>query len=376
MSGSPLHPSDRYHRQMLLAGIGEEGQQQLARTHIALVGCGALGCTIADLLVRAGIGRLTLIDRDLVELTNLQRQTLYTEDDARLAKPKAEAARDRLRLVNDNVTIDAYADDFNALNAERYLKGADLLLDGLDNFETRYLLNDLAVKHHLPYVYGGAVGTTGMSMVILPHSTAAKPSWSGHIGWRPGQSTPCLRCLFPEAPPPGSTPTCDTAGVLGPVVSLVAARQAMEAIKLCVGAIDAVDTRLHSFDGWNNEDRSFDVSSAWREGTCPTCASGAFEYLDDQATSGATSLCGRNAVQITPPADRSSQRMDLHALADRLAPFGEFRCNDSLLRGELRRDGDDADPLELTVFPNGRTIIKGTSEPEVARAIYARYIGT
>jgi adenylyltransferase/sulfurtransferase len=358
---------------MLLPGIGEEGQRQLANAHVLLVGCGALGCTIADLLVRAGIGRLTLVDRDIVEWTNLQRQTLYTEDDAKHGRPKADAARHRLKCINDEVSIEAFIDDFNPLNAERFARGADLIVDGLDNFETRYLLNDLAVHHHLPYIYGGAVGTTGMSMVILPHADRARPAWTSRLAWSDQQATPCLRCLFPEAPPPGSTPTCDTAGVLGPVVSLVAARQSMEAIKLLAGSIDAVDTRLHSFDGWLNEDRAFDVRDAYRGDSCPTCGQGQFDYLNDRATSGTTSLCGRNAVQISPAPDRSNQRMDLSALAGRLAPFGTFRCTDDLLRGDLRVDDET---FELMVFANGRAIIRGTSEPEVARRIYARYIGT
>ena len=363
----------RYQRQMLLAGIGEEGQKQLAQSRVLLVGCGALGCTIADLLARAGVGRLTLIDRDIVEWTNLQRQTLFTEDDARHGRTKADAARLRLRAINDDVAIDAFADDFNARNAERYAHGNDLLIDGLDNFETRYLLNDLAVHHHVPYVYGGAVGMTGMSMVVLPHADAARPAWTGRLAWSDQQATPCLRCLFPEAPPPGTTPTCDTAGVLGPIVTLVAARQAMEAIKLLVGAADAVDTRLHSFDGWLNEERAFDVRSAWQKDRCPTCGAGQFEYLDGDAGSDTTSLCGRNAVQITPSADHGAPGMSLHDLAERLAPFGDFTCSDQVLRGALRTD--DAE-FDVMIFANGRAIIRGTSEPDVARRIYARYIGT
>jgi len=364
---------DRYQRQMLLPGFGDEGQRQIARSHVLLVGCGALGCTIADLLVRAGTGRLTIVDRDIVEWTNLQRQTLFTEDDARCGRPKADAAQRRLREINDDVAIDAWTDDFNARNAERIANGADVIVDGLDNFETRYLLNDLAVRHHLPYVYGGAVGTTGMSMVILPHADVARPAWIGRLAWSEQQATPCLRCLFPEAPPPGTTPTCDTAGVLGPIVSLVAARQAMEVLKLLTGAIERLDTRLHSLDGWRNEARAFDVRSAWRSGECPTCGRGAFEFLEAVGTSGTTSLCGRNAVQITPPPGRTTQGMNLGELAERLAPFGTFRCHDDVLRGELQAD-DGA--YELMIFPNGRAIIRGTSEPDVARRIYARFIGT
>ncbi|MDY7108823.1 MAG: HesA/MoeB/ThiF family protein, partial [Planctomycetota bacterium] len=233
----------RYHRQTLLPQIGEEGQRRLRAAHALVIGCGALGCVMADTLARAGIGALTIIDRDVVDLTNLHRQILFEERDAEEAIPKAEAARARIARLNGDVTVSAHVDDFHHHNAEAYLRRAapDLILDGLDNFATRYLLNDLAVKHGLPLVHGGAVGTRGTVLTILPHPARRAVESRSAILWTAGQATPCLRCVFPEPPAPGTGPTCDTAGVLGPLVMLVAARQAAEAIKLITGDIDAVE---------------------------------------------------------------------------------------------------------------------------------------
>jgi adenylyltransferase/sulfurtransferase len=226
----PADNLDRYHRQTLLPGIGDAGQRRLLATHALIVGCGALGSCLADALARAGVGTLTIVDRDLVEITNLQRQILYDESDVREGMPKAEAAARRLREINSSIDIRPVIDDFDARNAERLSGGADIIIDGLDNFETRYLLNDLAVARGLPYIYGGAVGTQGMSVPILPHPRKRVGS-GGAISWDEEDSTPCLRCIFPDPPPPGSSPTCDTAGVLGPLVSMVAAHQATQALK-------------------------------------------------------------------------------------------------------------------------------------------------
>jgi adenylyltransferase/sulfurtransferase len=374
---------DRYHRQMLLSGWGKEGQRRLARSHALLVGCGALGCVIADALTRAGVGRLTIVDRDVVEITNLQRQVLFTEADVAAQLPKALAAKARLASVNSQVSIEAHVDDFNHRNAEQLLADADVILDGLDNFETRYVLNDAAVKHHRAYVYGGAVGTTGMSLTILPHPLACLSRLADATAqWSDSESTGCLRCVFPDAPPPGTTPTCDTAGVLGPVVNVIASHQASQAIKLLIGANDAVDRSMLTIDLWRNEWRRFDVSGAREAGNCPCCKRGRFEFLEGSATSIATSLCGRNAVQITPPSRAggghgpNANWVDLQELAQRLAAHGRFTRSEHVLRGQLAAEvGSGGEPIELMVFPNGRTIIKGTSEPETARSIYARYIG-
>jgi len=341
------------------------------------VGCGALGTVIADALARAGVGALTIVDRDVVELTNLQRQVLFDEADVREGRPKAVAARDMLARVNSDVEVRALVEDFNFTNAEAIARDADILLDGLDNFQTRYLLNDLSVTLARPYCYGGAVGTTGMACTFLP----APGTNDGAVTWTEAQSTPCLRCVFPEAPPPGSTPTCDTAGVLGSVVGMVAHHQVAQAIKLLTGNIDAVDRSLVTIDAWSNEFRRLDVSRA-RAGDCPCCVERRFEHLPGAVGSAATSLCGRGAVQINPrlAAGRAvggSPGIDLRALAERLRPHGEFTVNDFLLRGALRdeRRDDSDEPVELTVFADGRAIVAGTGRPEFARTIYDRYVG-
>jgi molybdopterin-synthase adenylyltransferase len=395
----------RYHRQMLLPGIGETGQQRLRDCTALLVGCGALGTVIADALTRAGIGRLVIVDRDVVEITNLQRQVLFDERDVEACTPKALAAKAKLQSINRGVAVDAHVDDFNGANAARYVEGVDLILDGLDNFETRYLLNDLAVSRRLPYVYGGAVGTTGMSMTVLPGNVQARrihqadsprrasegqdvnigggdeaAEGAARIVWSDDEATPCLRCVFPDPPPPGASATCDTAGVLGPVVSMVAAQQASEAIKLMTGNISTISRSLLSIDVWSNRVQQFDVSNA-RSESCPCCGHGEFDSLEGGAGSMATSLCGRGAVQVNPMASSAGRAngggINLAALADRLQSHGTFTAGDHLLRGTLIAErGTGGAPIELLVFPNGRAIIKGTDEPDRARTIYAKYIGT
>lgn len=359
----------RYHRQMLLGGIGADGQKRLLEAHALIVGCGALGSCIADTLTRAGVGTITIVDRDVVEVTNLQRQILFDEQDIAHALPKAEAARRKLERINSTVDIHAHVDDFNAGNAEHYARDVDVILDGLDNFETRYLLNDLAVRRGLAYIYGGAVGTTGMQFTILPSSSAPPTRWTAE------QCTPCLRCVFPEAPPPGTSPTCDTVGVLGPAVSIVAARQCTAAIKLLTGNVERIDRRMLSLDVWTNQFRQFELAPEPRE-DCPCCGQGRFDYLEGGGASRATSLCGRDAVQIVPAGRRSDGELDFDALAQRLQPHGAFAITPFLLRGSFSRErGETGRPLELTLFANGRAIIKGTTEPELARTIYARYVG-
>lgn len=369
----------RYHRQMLLPGVGESGQERLLESHALIVGCGALGTMIADTLARAGLGELTIVDRDTVEPTNLQRQVLFDEQDVAQRIPKAEAARLKLGRINSDVTVHAHVDDFNHRNAERLAEGADLILDGLDNFETRYLLNDLAVRLGLPYLYGGAVATGGMSMPILPHPDhrAAEPK-RARVRWTAAEATPCLRCVFPDAPAPGVTATCDTAGVLGPAVSIIAAHQATQAIKLLTGNLAALDRTLLSIDVWTNETRRFNVSGARSADRCPCCGRGELVYLAGRAGSTTTALCGRNAVQITPDrATGAGATLDLAALAERLARHGRFEHNGYLLHGLFSGEtGGAGDPVELTLFPDGRAIIKGTPEPETARSIYARYVGS
>ena len=368
---------DRYHRQILLPGIGEPGQRALLGGHALIVGCGALGTMIADALARAGVGTLSIVDRDTVELTNLQRQVLFDESDVEGMMPKAEAARNKLSAVNAGVTVHAHVDDFNHTNAERYLGDADVIVDGLDNFETRYLLNDLAVKHGVPYLYGGAVATGGMSMPVLGHSRHRAGEGRSSVRWPDEQATPCLRCVFPEPPPPGAAATCETAGVLGPAVSVIAAHQVMQVIKLLTGNLDAVDRSLMSADVWQNRTQRFDVTRAAND-ACPCCGQGRFEYLEGKATSSTTSLCGRNAVQISPGGTAQRQgRLDLGELAARLGAHGEFTHNGYLLHGRFAAERDGrGEPVELTLFPDGRAIIKGTTEPDTAKSIYAKYVGS
>ena len=341
----------RYHRQMLLEGIGVEGQRRLLSSHALIVGVGALGCVSADLLARAGVGRITLVDRDVVEVTNLQRQVLFDERDAADAVPKAEAARRRLAAVNSEIEIHAVVADFEHRRAEKIALGGllgrpDAILDGTDNFETRYLLNDLAVKHGVPYCYAGAVATTGMAMIIVPGET------------------PCLRCLFEEPPPAGSAPTCDTVGVLGATVAITGAYQAGEAIKILSGNAGRLSGSLLEFDQWANTRRRLDIGAMKRD-DCPCCAHKRFEYLGGERAGSTVGLCGQNAVQV---ACGTEGRVDLDALAARLRAHGAFERTAFLVRGEV-------EGLGLTVFGDGRAIVSGTDRPDLARSIYAKYVG-
>jgi len=343
---------------MLLPGVGEGGQRRLGASRAVLVGCGALGSVVADSLARAGIGRLTIIDRDLVEFSNLQRQMLFDETDAREARPKAEAAAARIKAVNSAITVVPIVADLNPRNAEDHVDGSSVLIDGTDNFQTRYLLNDLSVKRGIPLVYGGVVGTTGMTMTIVPASAGAP------------LATPCLRCIFPEPPPPGVSPTCDTVGVLGPMAGVVASIQAAEAMKILLGRFDLLRPELSQFDVWNNLRRTIDLAAIDR-GACRCCGLRKFDFLDAEAED-TVSLCGSDAVQILPPR-QSATGLDLAALAAMLGPLGTFRVGPTTLRGQLTDPGGT--PVGLTVFRDGRAIIKGTTDMTRARSIYARYIG-
>lgn len=358
---------DRYHRQKLLPGFGTAGQARLQGSCALLLGCGALGSVAADMLARAGVGHLVIVDRDYVELTNLQRQVLFDERDVARAMPKAEAAREKLAQINSTVRVTAVVDDINHQNIERYAADADVLIDGLDNFETRYLANDVAVKTARPYVYGAAVGTHGMAFTVLPHG-------DGSAEWERGSgkslATPCFRCLFDEAPAPGTSPTCDTAGVLGSVVATIANLQVVETLKILTGNFDRVSRQLLNIDLWSNDLIQLDVSGARDKGDCPCCVERRFDYLDGELGSSATALCGRNAVQLRHR--QRSAALDLKDLAGRLGEMGRVTANDFLLRAELSDAGRE---LEITLFPDGRAIIKGTDDPATARAIYSRYVG-
>ena len=358
----------RYHRQMLLRGFGPDAQRSLSGSTAAVLGCGALGAAAADTLARAGVGHLILIDRDFVEHTNLQRQVLYDEQDAAEALPKAEAARRRLARINSQVRLTAIVDDLNHTNIERLTADADVLIDGLDNFETRYLANDLAVKQGIPYLYGGVVGTSGMAFTILPRSRTGDAGWEKTAGGN--LATPCLRCLFGEMPPPGENPTGDTAGVLGPAVSIVAGFQAAEALKILSGNLDRLCPDMLNVDLWDNRVLHLEVVNARDHADCPCCGRRDFEYLDGRSGSSATSLCGRDAVQLRDRQHRG--RPDLDEIAGRLRQHGPVVTNGFMVRAEIR---DAGRTWEVTLFADGRAIVKGTDQPAVARSVFAKYVG-
>ena len=358
---------DRYHRQMLLPGIGPEGQARLRAAKILVIGCGALGTVISNMLCRAGVGHLVLVDRDEIEITNLQRQILFDEEDVANALPKAEAAKQKIARINSQVKVTAVVNDLNHTNVESIADGCQILMDGVDNFETRFLINDVAVKHAIPYVYGGAVGTVGMTYTILPHTSSGTSDWEAA-----GKATPCMRCIFDQAPPPGLNPTCDTAGVLGPVVSVIANYQSAEAIKILTGNWEAINTNMLHLDLWQNAFHEFAVGSAYETADCACCHHHRFEYLDGQRSGATTTLCGRNAVQIRQVATSESHKLDFDQIAQRLRPHGSVRTNKFMLRAEIV---DHDQPYELTLFPDGRAIVKGTKQPNVAKSIYAKYVG-
>jgi adenylyltransferase/sulfurtransferase len=336
-------PLDRYARQVVLPQIGARGQAKLGESSVLLVGAGALGTHQAELLARAGVGRLRIADRDFVQLDNLHRQTLFDEADARARWPKAEAAKRRLAQINHDVAVEALAVDVTARNVERLVTGVDLVLDGTDNAETRYLVNDACVRRGQPWVYGGVVGCTGAVLLV-----------------RPGVG-PCLRCVFPDPPGPGTLPTCELRGVLNTAPAVIAALQVTEAIRLLVGDPPQA-AHLVAIDLWETSFRRVLVE---RAPGCPCCAERRFDFLEARETSSAVSLCGRNAVQITPASPAS---LDLDALAEKLGEIGEATSNGLLLRLGVGEH-------ELVVFPDGRAIVRGTNDLAVARTLYARYLG-
>ncbi len=357
----------RYHRQTLLPGFGEEGQRRLGRSTAFILGCGALGSVAADLLARAGVGHLTIVDRDFIELTNLQRQVLFDEQDVIDTIPKAQAAKRRIKRINSSVDVTAIVDDVNHRNIAEYASGADVLVDGLDNFETRYLANDFAVKHGIPYVYGGAVGTEGAAYPILPHTSNGDAPWETEDG--PG-ATPCFRCLFEETPPPASMPTCDTAGVLGPAVNTVASFQVAETLKILTGNFGNVCPTLLSTDLWTNTISQLKVRSTGDNADCPCCKQRQFDYLDGKLGSAAATLCGRDAVQLTHK--QNTEDLNLHDVATRLEKYSHVVAGPHMLRAEIT---DNGHPYVLSLFPDGRAIVHGTAETKVARSVYAKYVG-
>jgi adenylyltransferase/sulfurtransferase len=331
---------ERYSRQVLFAGIGERGQQHLLDARVAVAGCGALGSFQAGALARAGIGFLRIIDRDYVELSNLQRQWLFDECDVEQGMPKAAAAARKIAGINGGVKVEPAVADLTPSNVEDLLGGVDLILDGTDNFETRYLINDFAVDRAVPWVYGAAVGSYGIAMPVVPGTTA------------------CLRCIYPD-PPPGAQPTCETAGVLGTVTALIASWQVSEAIKILCGA--SPSNKITTVDVWSGDIRQ--IAQPGPVADCPACGRREFPHLNGERRA-PVSLCGHQAVQI----HERARPLELRDLAARLAPLGPVRANEFALQFEVP-------PYLLTIFPDGRAIIKGTTDVGLARSLYARYIG-
>ncbi len=339
----PVHFEERYSRQILFAGIGEEGQKRLAAARVAIVGCGATGSALAALLARAGVGTLRIIDRDYVERSNLQRQSLFDETDAAESLPKAVAAARRIAGFNSDIVVQPEVADLTPGNIERLLAEVQLVLDGTDNFETRYLLNDYAVSRSVPWIYAGAVASYGVTMTVLPGETA------------------CLACVFPESPR-GTFETCDTAGILNSAVNVVAGIEATEALKLLVGARDKLRRTLLSFDVWTSERSELTVRHPRDD--CRACGRHDFVHLAGEDRPHIT-LCGRNSVQI----HERQRPIDFAEISARLTPHGAVRHNEFVLK--FWRE-----PYEMTLFPDGRAIIKGTTDTAVARSLYARFVGS
>src|SRR5581483_11185917 len=340
---TPLELDERYSRQILFGPIGAEGQRKLLSSRVAIVGCGATGSAIASLLARAGVGCLKIIDRDYVEPSNLQRQTLFDETDAAESLPKSIAAARRIAAFNSQIVVEPQVADLTPANVDGLLSNSDLILDGTDNFETRYLVNDYAVSHGLPWIYTAAVGSYGVTLNVIPGVTA------------------CLACVFPDAPR-GAVETCETSGILNSVVDLAASVAATEAMKILIGASDRVRRTLFSFDVWWNE-RAEVAADAPRAG-CRACGEKDFIHLAGEGRPHIT-LCGRNSVQI----HERERPLDLLQMSERLKPHGTVRHNDFVLK--FWRE-----PYEMTLFPDGRAIIKGTTDTAVARSLYARYVGS
>lgn len=330
---------NRYSRQLLLPEIGPDGQKRLAKARVVVVGCGALGTHALSLLVRAGVGHVTVIDRDIVDITNLQRQTMFLESD--IGRPKAKVAEDHLTKTNSEVTVKGIVADINHTNAEKMLKGATVVVDATDNMDTRFLINDFCVKNGIPWIYGGAVGTSGMVLAIVPGG-------------------PCLRCLFMSVPQPGELPTCDTVGIVNTLPSIVASLEVTETFKIIMGKEPTRE--LIALDVWSADVQKIAVR---RNPTCPCCGKREFEFLLAKTRKLVVSMCGRNAVQIVPS---KVHRIDLAHLKQKLSKLGRV----TLREGVLTFESKDA---SLTVFQDGRTIVNGTTDLSEARTIYSKYIG-
>ncbi len=333
---------------MSYARFGRAGQEKLSQSTALVVGLGALGSVIANTLARSGVGTLRIVDRDFVEWNNLQRQVIYTESDVRQRLPKAIAAKNHLAAANTDIRIEAEIADVDHRNIRQLCDGVDVIVDGTDNFEVRFLLNDASLKLDIPWVYGGCIGAEGQTMTIIPGRT------------------PCLRCVVPESPPPGTTPTCDTAGILAPIIGVIASLESMEALKILSGHAQQINQALTVFDLWENRIRPVKLDSLKNNPDCPACGHKDFAWLEGKKGSQSAVLCGRDAVQLSFP---EHSDIDLSAFAEKLKPLGTVEANPYLLRANI---GEHA----FTLFGDGRCIVHGTSDPAEARSLHARYIGT
>ncbi len=339
----------RYSKQVLFHGIGEAGQQKIMQGRVLICGCGALGTVLADSIVRAGAGFVRIVDRDFVELSNLQRQVLFDEQDIADQLPKSVAAARKLTKINSSIEIEPVVADVSYENIRSLMQDVDLILDGTDNFETRYLLNDVSLDSGTPWIYGGCIGSHGQTMTILPGETA------------------CLRCLIEDVPDPGSVETCDTAGVLAPIINVIASLQVVDALKLLSGQRELIEPKLTVIDVWDGTFRRMNMQGLRERSGCPACNQGERIWLEGRQGSQSTILCGRNAVQISPP---TKTKLSFDDLAERLTGVGTVNYNQYLFRVTV-----DDGAYELTAFGDGRVIIKGTEDIPTAKTLYARYIG-
>jgi len=338
---------ERYSRQILFQHIDEDRQKKLIDSTVLLIGCGALGTVSSSYLVRAGIGQLRIIDRDFIEENNLQRQILFDEDDILENVPKAIAAQKKLQRINPDIKIEGFVTDINYSNIEELTKDVNIIIDGTDNFETRFLVNDYCVKNSIPWVYGACIGSRGVVMNIIP------------------SMTPCLRCVFETMPQIGSFPTCDTAGVIGPIAGIIASFQVTEAIKILTGNYDSVIKNLLEIDVWETNFRQIDISELKDTNSCPTCKLHNYEFLEAEAGIMTTLLCGKNSIQVM---SRNIGNIDLRHLEQRLGSIADVSCNDFMLKFKFK---DHA----FTVFPDGRAIITGTADTNIAKSLYSKYLG-
>ncbi len=338
---------NRYLRQQRFAPLGSAGQDRLRQASVLVCGCGALGTVIAERLARAGVGRIRIVDRDWVELTNLQRQTLFLERHAQAATPKAVAAAEMLSQINSSIEIEPVVDDLTCDNISNLAEGCNLLMDGTDNFETRFVINDYCIKHDIPWVHAGCLGASGQVLTVLPGQTA------------------CFRCLVPELPPPEAMQTCDTAGVLGPAIGIIASWQAAEALKILSGNAPAINKRLLVLDSWDTDCR---LVSLLPLVNCPTCSGRKFEVLEGSIRTESVVLCGKNAVQITP-ANPIQSLSDLHSLAEKWQTQGQVTANAFFIRLKLTN-------YQITIFRGGRAVVEGTTSPAEAKSLLARLVGS